>query len=183
MARLDPRSLAWGVQRWFLVRGAAAWVIACGALLLLACVLLLVVTIRHHADMKARWGDQTARTERISDAAGNPPASLTLPGYEDRFEYTQRVLEALDVAGPHSEKATISWERRGESGLVMQTLSLQMQAPWEQIGGLLDRAQVDLHTGYIGRLSLTRDSANEAVVDAGLQFTVVYRESTEDGAE
>lgn len=178
MARVDVRRLAWAVNRWFLLRGRGAWLIAAGLLALLWVLVLLAASLRQHMETKARWEDRVLAA--VGEGAAEAPEPLAFPRFAQRFETTAEMLDALGIDQSLAGKASIAWDRSDESGLATQTLTLDMQAPWERIGETLDRAQSAVPTAYIARLDLSRDSALDDRVSAGLRITLVYRDPPQD---
>lgn len=175
MAALDPRAVAWAVNRWFLVRGATAWVIAGGCVLVLAALLLLAGSLQRHASLEARWDAQATAVAGAGDSLAEAAPAPVFPAYAERFEHTRRLLDALHIDESLPGKASFSWEHSDDPGLVTQTLTLQVEASWQDMGALLDRAQAELPTAYIARLALSRERGDDVAVETGLQFTLVYR--------
>lgn len=183
MARLDPRRLAWAASRFFLVHGAAAWGIAAGLACVLVALALLAGSLQRHAGLKQRWEARSV-PGTVDPASDDAPGQAPLfPAYAERFKYTARALEALGIDGMPPGKAAFSWHRNEEPGLVTQTLAIQIQAPWEQLGAVLDRAQAELPTAYIAGLGLSREKGDDAVVEADVQFTLVYQDAPGGGGE
>ena len=179
MARVDVRRLAWAVNRWFLIRGAGAWVIAAGTLCLLWALLLTAGSLRHHVVMKERLQEHDGLAPDIAVDEG--PASPIFPYFAERFDHTVRMFEALGIDESLAGKATLAWDRSPDSALVTQTLILNMQAPWEQVGATLDRVQTAVPTAYIARLGLSRDTSLDARVETELRITLVYRDPAQEG--
>lgn len=175
MATLDPRALAWAVNRWFLVRGPAAWVIAGGCLLVLALLLMLAGSLQRHAALKARWEAHASAIPPAGSSVAEADRPPVFPAYAERFEHTQRLMEALGIDESLPGKAGFSWEHSDDPGLATQTLNLQVEASWQDMGALLDRAQTELPTAYIARLALSRERGDAVALETALQFTLVYR--------
>ena len=182
MVRLDIRHFAWGITRWFLVHGVLAWVAAVGAALLLASLWLLVGSARHHAALEARLDSQSGPAVATA-ARGEEEPPLPFPAYAERFALTARTLDALRIDETLPGKIAFRYDRDPDAGLVRQTATLDVTSRWQDLGALLDRAQTAIPTAYISRLQLSRDSDTDPALGAEVQFTLVFMDAPQDGAE
>jgi len=167
--------LAWAVSRFFLVHGIAAWGIAAGLACVLVALALFAGSLQRHAGLKQRWEAQSMPGAADPASVEEPDQAPLFPAYAERFKYTARALEALGIDGMPPGKAAFSWHRNEEPGFVTQTLAIQIQAPWEQLGAALDRAQAELPNAYIAGLGLSRENGGDVLVEADVRFTLVYQ--------
>lgn len=182
MERVDVRGLVWSINRWFLLRGAVAWVITIGAMTLLAFVLLLAASLREYNLLKSHWEVQ-ARQAIEPGWQSQPTVPLPFPTYAERFEVTAKTLGALRIDESLPGKITFAYDRNVEAGLVRQIATMNVDSRWQEIGGLLERAQMTIPTAYISRLHIARDTEQDPVIGAEIHFTLVYRDVTGGGGE
>lgn len=176
MGRLDVRRFVWNANRWFLVQPAVAWVVTVGGAVLVVVLLLLVGSARQYAGVKAQWESLAALLVEVGEPS--PGDDLPeFPSYAERFEVNAKALSALHIEESLPGKISFGYEANPEAGLVRQTATLNVASRWQEVGGLLDRAQAAIPTGYISRLQISRDSDQEWELGAEVQFTVVFREA------
>jgi len=181
MDRLGIRHFAWNITRWFLVHGVIAWVAAVGAALLLASLVLLVDSVRRHAALEARLESQSGAA--VAMVARGEDEPLLFPAYAERFELTAQTLEALRIDESLPGKIAFRYDRHPEAGLVRQTATLNVASGWQDLGALLDRAQMAIPTAYISRLQLSRDSYTDPALGGEVQFTLVFMDTPQESAE
>jgi len=168
---LDPRRLAWTVQRAFLRHGALAWTIAVGGAVVAALVLGGVLANARLARAQALLEARTAELRRSASEATAPRNDArALPLGGDAFATNRRVLAALDAAGLAPDSVRFKFEPVGETGLTRQVAVFTVRARWAEVAHLLDLLQRADRAFYIARLRLQREDADDAFVEAEVQL-------------
>lgn len=178
MDRVDVRPLVWAINRWFLVHGALAWVAAIGTVMLLGLLFLFAGSVRSYLETKAEWESRQA-TAMAGDSPPSTVRPLPFPFYAERFGLTATALEALKIDESLPEKISFTYDRNQDSGLVRQTATLNVDSAWQDVGQLLDRAQMAIPAAYISRLRVARDSDQDILLGAEVQLTLIYRDPLE----
>ncbi|MCD9026846.1 hypothetical protein LDO26_01265 [Luteimonas sp. BDR2-5] len=179
MDRLDPRRLVWTVNRWFLLRGAVAWIVAVGAATLLLVLLLLAASLRQYNVLKSQLESPGIQVNEVGEQ-DSPAAPLPFPSYGQRFDVTARALEAFRIEESLAGKITFAYDSSEDARLVRQTATMNIDSQWHEVGALLDRAQMAIPTAYISRLHIAREAEHDALIEAEIKFTLVYRDRAED---
>lgn len=116
-------------------------------------------------------------------AWGEDEPPMPFPAYAERFELTAQTLEALRIDESLPVKIAFRYDRDPDAGLVRQTATLNVTSRWQDLGALLDRAQTAIPTAYISRLQLSRESDTDPTLGAEVQFTLVFMDAPQGGAE
>lgn len=143
---------------------------------------LLANSARQYAGLKTELESQSGSIAEV-DVPDRADAVLPFPTYSERFDLTTRVLKALRIDESLPGKISFAYDSNTETGVVRQTATLNVASRWQEIGGLLDRAQSAIPTAYISRLQISRDTESDPELGAEVQLTLVYLDSRQEGVE
>lgn len=175
MDRVNLRRITWALHRSHLRYGALMWASMAVGLIVVALVVGVVTsTMRlskiEHDLATVRKG--LAQTGKVTVMAIDEGGSLPLPAEDRRFEITQRVLEELQKGSLPTPQIRFKFESVAETGVIREVAVFSVRASWEDIADLLARLQATDRAVYIARLKVSRDNAEDAVVDADIQLVV-----------
>lgn len=178
MERLSARSLVWGLNRWILIMGPAAWTLIVGTVLL-----VVVGAGLWSSTTQLHRYEQTLATlagNPAGDGAGEPgPGAprLALPVLAQRFEVNRRVLAALADSGLQPDQIQFKFETVEEAGLTRQVAVFTLQSEWGQVSRALQQLQAADRTIHISRLTLAREAPGSGLVTAEVQLGALFADA------